>query len=80
MLLDLPLSLALTRVVLVSVNGEVLAIPTTPIRRILGVPGQVAAERPFATVIEVDGETIPLAPLASVLGAARASAPPNSRR
>ena len=37
-LLDLPLSLALTRVVLVSVNGEVLAIPTAPIRRILRVP------------------------------------------
>ena len=66
-LLDLPLSLALTRAVLVSVNGELLAIPTSPIRRIIGVPRQVAAERPFASVIEVDGETIPLAPLAGVL-------------
>jgi two-component system, chemotaxis family, sensor kinase CheA len=66
-LLDLPLSLALTRAVLVSVNGELLAIPTSPIRRILGVPSRAAAQRPFATVIEVDGETIPLAPLAGVL-------------
>ncbi len=67
-LLDLPLSLALTRAVLVSVNDELLAIPTSPIRRILGVPSRTAAERPFASVIEVDGETIPLAPLAGVLG------------
>ena len=66
-LLDLPLSLALTRAVLVSVNGELLAIPTTPIRRILGVPSQLSAQRPFASVIEVDGETIPLASLAGVL-------------
>ncbi len=66
-LLDLPLSLALTRAVLVSVNGELLAIPTAPIRRILSVPDQPAAHRPFASVIEVDGETIPLAPLAGVL-------------
>jgi two-component system, chemotaxis family, sensor kinase CheA len=66
-LLDLPLSLALTRAVLVSVNGQLLAIPTSPIRRILSVPSQAPAQRPFATVIDVDGETIPLAPLAGVL-------------
>jgi two-component system chemotaxis sensor kinase CheA len=66
-LLDLPLSLALTRAVLVSVNGERLAIPTAPIRRILGVPHHVPGQSPFASVIEVDDETIPLAPLAGVL-------------
>ena len=64
-LLDLPLSLALTRVVLVSVNDDVLAIPTAPIRRIVGVSRQVAPAS--VTVIDVDGETIPLVPLAHVL-------------
>lgn len=67
-LLDLPLSLALTRVVLVSVNDDVLAIPTAPIRRIVSVSHEVAPTQPASvTVIDVDGETIPLVPLAHVL-------------
>ena len=75
-LLDLPLSLAMTRVVLVEVNGEVLAIPTTPIRRIVGLSAQDAANP--ASAIEVDGESIPLAPLARVLGLPGLRAPEQS--
>lgn len=75
-LLDLPLSLAMTRVVLVSVNGEVLAIPTTPIRRIVKMPAQDAANP--ASVIDVDGEPVPLASLAGVLALPGLRAPEQS--
>jgi two-component system chemotaxis sensor kinase CheA len=75
-LLDLPLSLAMTRVVLVSVNDEVLAIPTTPIRRILRLSGQDAANA--ASVIHVDGEAIPLTSLARVLALPGPRAPEQS--
>jgi two-component system chemotaxis sensor kinase CheA len=67
-LLDLPLSLALLRVVLVEVNDELVAIPTAPIWRILHVVREAIIELPSGTVIEIDGETIPIAPLQSVLG------------
>jgi two-component system, chemotaxis family, sensor kinase CheA len=64
-LLDLPLSLAMTRVVLVLVNDEVLAIPTTPIRRIVKLLAQDTVNP--VTVIDVDGEGVPLTSLARVL-------------
>ena len=67
-LLDLPLSLALLRVVLVEVNDELVAIPTAPIWRILHVVREAIMPSPTGTVIEIDGETIPIAPLQSVLG------------
>ena len=66
-LLDLPLSLALLRVVLVEVNGETAAIPTAAIRRILQAsPGGASP----IDVIEVEGAAIPLAALATLLGQA----------
>ena len=61
--LDLPLSLALLRVVLVEANGEPAAIPTSAIRRIL--PGAPAQRR---GIEEIEGETVPVATLASLLG------------
>jgi CheY-like chemotaxis protein len=70
-LLDLPLSLALLRVVLVEMNGESAAIPTAAIRRILqAVPGAMAP----IDVIDVEGAAIPLASLATLLGQAPSAA------
>ncbi len=64
-LLDLPLSLALLRVVLVEVNGESHAIPTAAIRRILHASLGPGAD---GAVIEVEGESIPAARLGTLLG------------
>jgi chemotaxis protein histidine kinase CheA len=61
--LDLPLSLALLRVVLVEANGETAAIPTAAIRRILpGAPEQLRGTE------EIEGETVRIATLAALLG------------
>ena len=69
-ILDLPLSLALLRVVLVEANGEMAAIPTTAIRRIL--PG---APEPARGAEEIEGETVPIAALSALLGQAPAPSP-----
>jgi two-component system sensor histidine kinase and response regulator WspE len=61
--LELPLSLALLRVVLVEVNGEAAAIPTSAIRRIL--PAAPAQQRGTQ---EIEGELVPVTTLASLLG------------
>lgn len=71
--LDLPLSLALLRVVLIEVNGEITAIPTASIRRILnGTPETMR----HGQVVEIEGESIPIAALTALLGqpASRAAA------
>lgn len=66
-LLDLPLSLALLRVVLVEVNDDLLAIPTAPLRRIVHVDPAAIAESPLGKVVDVEGETIPIVALATLL-------------
>jgi CheY-like chemotaxis protein/chemotaxis signal transduction protein len=63
--LDLPLSLALLRVVLVEVNGEITAIPTSAIRRILH---GAAATMQHGQVAEIEGESIPIVALTALLG------------
>jgi two-component system chemotaxis sensor kinase CheA len=66
--LDLPLSLALVRVVLVEANGEVAAIPTAAIRRILpGTPGQRRDTE------EIEGESVAVASLSALLGHTQAT-------
>ena len=62
--LDLPMSLALLRVVLVEVHGELLAVPTAPIRRIVHLARRVAATQTF---VELDGEQVPLMSLGTLL-------------
>lgn len=62
--LDLPLSLALLRVVLIEVNGEITAIPTAAIRRIL----HGAEAMQHGQVAEIEGEAIPIAALTALLG------------
>lgn len=65
--LDLPLSLALLRVVLVEVNDELFAIPTASVRRVLRVEPQGVLQLQDARVIEVQGEAIPLTGLSELL-------------
>ena len=69
-ILDLPLSLALLRVVLVEASGETAAIPTAAIRRILpGAPEQLQGTE------EIEGETVPIASLSALLGQPPAASP-----
>jgi two-component system chemotaxis sensor kinase CheA len=70
--LDLPLSLALLRVVLIEVNGEITAIPTSAIRRILhGAAGTMQ----HGQVAEIEGESIPIVALTALLGQPASGAP-----
>ncbi len=67
MILNLPLSLALLRVVLIEAGDELFALPTAAVRRILQVgPGEVA-QLQQAPVANIGGETIPLSSLAALL-------------
>jgi CheY-like chemotaxis protein len=65
--LNLPLSLALLRVVLVEAGEELFALPTAAIRRIVQVGAaniEQLQQGPFA---DIDGERIPVTPLSSML-------------
>ena len=65
--LNLPLSLALLRVVLLEAGEELFALPTAAVRRILHIaPGDVG-QLQQGPVAEVDGEHIPLTPLSAML-------------
>jgi two-component system chemotaxis sensor kinase CheA len=67
-LLTLPLTLLALRALLVSAGGETLALPATHLRRLLSIhPHQV---RPMGgrDAVQVDGEPVPIAPLAATLG------------
>ena len=65
--LNLPLSLALLRVVLLEAGEELFALPTAAIRRILQVGAGDIGQLQQGPVAEVDGETIPLTLLSSML-------------
>ena len=67
-ILDLPLSLGLLHVVLVAVKDELFAIPTAPVRRILHLARESVTSLPQGGVVEVMGETVPLAALGTLLG------------
>jgi two-component system chemotaxis sensor kinase CheA len=66
--LDLPLSLALLRVVLVRAGGELFAIPTSAVRRIVHLHDADVVQSPDGKAADVAGVRIPLVPLASLLG------------
>ncbi len=57
--LDLPLSLALLRVVLVEVNDQLFGIPTAPVRRIQHLSLADTPQLLQGHLLAVDGETIP---------------------
>jgi two-component system chemotaxis sensor kinase CheA len=61
--LDLPLSLALLRAVLIETGGELYALPTAAIRRLLHWQQEGTGEFRHGLTLDVDGETIPLASL-----------------
>ena len=71
--LDLPLSLALLRVVLVEAGGELFAIPTAAVRRILHLASRGIPQLQQGPIIDVDGEAIPLTALDALLQLAPAS-------
>jgi len=67
-LLDLPLSLALLRVVLVEAGGELFALPTAAVRRLLHVQsGTITTRLAGGLGIEVDDETVPLSSMSALL-------------
>ncbi len=65
--LNMPLSLALLRVVLIEAGEELFALPTAAVRRILQVGAGDIGQLQQGSVAEVDGENIPLTPLAAML-------------
>ena len=70
--LNLPLSLALLRVVLLEAGEELFALPTAAIRRIIQVGAADIGQLQQGPVAEVDGENIPLTPLSTMLQVAAA--------
>ena len=75
--LNLPLSLALLRVVLLEVADELFALPTAAVRRILQIEDADVRRLQQGLVAEVDGENIPLTALSTML---RVPAAPASTR
>jgi two-component system chemotaxis sensor kinase CheA len=65
--LNLPLSLALLRVVLLEAGEELFALPTAAVRRILQVGSGDIGHLQQGPVADVDGENIPLTPLSAML-------------
>src|SRR5688572_26891866 len=65
--LNMPLSLALLRVVLLEAGEELFALPTSAVRRILHVEAADIGQLQQGPVAEVDGESIPLTPLSTML-------------
>ncbi len=75
-LLDLPLSLALLRVVLVEAAGELFALPTAAVRRLLHVRSDELADRlQRGAGIELGDEIVPLASLSVLLNGFRPEGP-----
>jgi two-component system chemotaxis sensor kinase CheA len=72
--LNLPLSLALLRVVLLEAADELFALPTAAVRRILQVGAGDIGQLQQGPVAEVDGENIPLTQLSAMLGVPAAPA------
>ncbi len=65
--LDLPLSLALLRVVLVEAGDELFALPTAAVRRIFRLPPSALPRHQPGTVVEVGDDGIPLIALSALL-------------
>ena len=65
--LNLPLSLALLRVVLLEAGEELFALPTAAVRRILQVGSADIGQLQQGPVADVDGESIPVTALSAML-------------
>jgi two-component system, chemotaxis family, sensor kinase CheA len=75
--LNLPLSLALLRVVLLEAGEELFALPTAAVRRILQIESSDIGHLQQGPVADVDGENIPLTQLSAML---RVPASPTASR
>jgi two-component system chemotaxis sensor kinase CheA len=64
------LSLALLRVVLITVGGEVFLLPTAPVRRILRVSPEAMTVVEQVSLVEIEGESMPIGSLGALLGVA----------
>ena len=71
-ILDLPLSLALLRVVLVEIGDELFALPTASVRRLLHVKPEDVTALQGGPAIDLGGETIPLSSLSVLLNGSAA--------
>ena len=65
--MNLPLSLALLRVVLLEAGEELFALPTAAVRRILHVGSADIGQLQQGPVADVDGESIPVTALSAML-------------
>ena len=65
--LNLPLSLALLRVILLEAGDELFALPTAAVRRIMHMMPASVGQLQQGPMAEVDGENIPLASLSAML-------------
>jgi two-component system, chemotaxis family, sensor kinase CheA len=75
--LNLPLSLALLRIVLVEAGEELFAFPTAALRRIVQVEARDIGGRPHGVVVELGGENMLLTSLTTLLNL---SSPPAGAR
>ncbi|MDI6703893.1 MAG: hybrid sensor histidine kinase/response regulator [bacterium] len=66
--LSLPLTLAITRVLLISLNGQVFGIPTSLVVEILKIQKEEIKTIETYQAIQVRGETLPLVRLKDILG------------
>ena len=67
-ILDLPLSMALQRVVLVEAGEELFALPTAAVRSILRLPTSDIPQLQQGPVLDIGDTTIPLSALSGLLG------------
>ena len=74
-MLNLPLSLALLRVVLMEAGDELFALPTAAIRRIVQVSTGEVGHLQQDSLVELDGENIPLTSLSTMLQVPRGPVP-----
>lgn len=65
---EVPLSLLSQRLVFVAVQDDILAIPSNDVARVLRVPAATLFTDLAAPTIRLDGEDVPVTPLAALLG------------
>ncbi len=65
--LNLPLSLALLRVVLVEAGDDMFAFPTAAVRRIIHLGADERRQLQENPFLDIDGEAVPVAPLSMLL-------------
>ncbi|MBI2939975.1 MAG: chemotaxis protein CheW, partial [Chloroflexi bacterium] len=73
-ILELPLTLAVTRVLLVAVGGQLFAFPSGLVQRLVriqDVPASLVGSIQARRAVHLDGRTVPIVPLRQILGLSR---------